>query len=287
MSWSQQVPPLFPGLRAADRRAFVDRLALRGWRRPGSGECRIFCSIFAIVGREMQQRGWRFGVKRAVDFTVACFGLVSTAPVTLLAAGAIRATMGRPVLFRQTRPGRGGRPFTCYKLRTMKAGEGSDAARLTPLGRLLRSTSLDEIPQLLNVVRGEMSLVGPRPLLMSYLARYSPEQARRHEVLPGMTGWAQINGRNALTHEERFALDVWYVDHWNLTLDVKILLVTLARVIRGSGINAAGHATMPEFQGTLSRSSETSPPANGPSSSPRLSVPFAAVPPPTGVANAG
>jgi len=242
----------------------------------------------------MQQRGWRLGVKRAVDLTAACFGLLSTAPVTLLAAGAIRATMGRPILFRQTRPGRGGRPFTCYKLRTMKAGPGSDAERLTPLGRFLRTTSLDEIPQLLNVVRGDMSLVGPRPLLMSYLARYSPEQARRHDVLPGMTGWAQINGRNALTHEERFALDVWYVDHWSLGLDAKILLATLGRVIRGSGINAAGHATMPEFQGTPSARSHgatmTGPSSNGPdeSSAPPLSpLVVASVSQSSGVANAG
>lgn len=198
----------------------------------------------------MQQKGWRLGVKRTVDLAAGCFGLISTAPAALLAAAAVRATMGAPVLFRQTRPGRGGKPFTCFKLRTMKSGPGTDAERLTSLGRFLRATSLDELPQLLNVVRGDMSLVGPRPLLMSYLDRYTAEQARRHDVLPGITGWAQVNGRNALSHEERFAMDVWYVDHWSLALDAKILVSTLASVLGGRGINARGHATMPEFKGT-------------------------------------
>jgi len=211
----------------------------------------------------MQQKGWRLGVKRTVDIAAGCFGLLSTAPVALLAAAAVRATMGAPVLFRQTRPGRGGQPFTCYKLRTMKSGPGTDAERLTSLGRFLRATSLDELPQLLNVVRGDMSLVGPRPLLMSYLDRYTAEQARRHDVLPGITGWAQVNGRNALSHEERFALDVWYVDHWSLALDAKILLSTLASVLGGRGINARGHATMPEFQGTMASSAMAPTPASG------------------------
>lgn len=197
----------------------------------------------------MQQTGWRLSVKRAVDITVAATGLLASAPVLAIAAAAIRATMGKPVLFRQPRPGLHGTLFTLNKLRTMTTGSGDDAARLTPIGRLLRATSIDELPQLWNVLRGDMSLVGPRPLLVQYLGRYSPEQARRHEVRPGITGWAQINGRNALTHEARFELDVWYVDNWSLLLDCRILATTFWRVVSGSGISAAGHATMPEFTG--------------------------------------
>jgi len=198
----------------------------------------------------MQQRGWRLAVKRAADVSLAGAALAVTAPALGAAALAVRAVMGAPVLFRQLRPGRGGELFTVYKLRTMTVGAGSDAARLTPLGKLLRATSLDELPQLWNVLRGDMSLVGPRPLLVSYLGRYSPEQRRRHDVLPGITGWAQINGRNTVTHEEKFRLDVWYVDHWSLALDARILATTLWRVVARSGISAEGHATMPEFQGT-------------------------------------
>jgi lipopolysaccharide/colanic/teichoic acid biosynthesis glycosyltransferase len=149
----------------------------------------------------MQQRGWRLLVKRGFDVGVALGVLAAGAPVLGAAALAIRATMGGQALFRQQRPGRGGRPFTLYKFRTMRPGPGSDLERLTPLGKLLRATSVDELPQLFNVLRGDMSLVGPRPLLMEYLGLYTPEQARRHEVLPGITGWAQINGRNGLTHE--------------------------------------------------------------------------------------
>lgn len=168
----------------------------------------------------------------------------------------IRVKMGRPVLFRQERIGMGGRPFTLYKFRTMdRAGNGGrlgqpDEKRLTPLGRSLRLLSLDEVPQLVNVLIGDMSLVGPRPLLPQYLDRYTPEQARRHEVKPGITGWAQVNGRNALSWEEKFALDVWYVDNWTMGLDVKILWMTVVQVLKGTGISAAGHATMPEFMGT-------------------------------------
>jgi len=205
----------------------------------------------------MQQAGWRFGVKRAMDVAVAGVGLVATAPIALLAAAAVRISLGSPVLFAQTRPGRHGRPFVVYKLRTMKSGPGTDAERLTALGRFLRASSLDEIPQLVNVLKGEMSLVGPRPLLMSYLERYTKEQARRHEVLPGITGWAQVNGRNALTHEERFALDVWYVEHWSLWLDVRIVLVTILRVLSRSGVSASGHVTMPEFMGASARAVES------------------------------
>jgi len=198
----------------------------------------------------MRQAGWRLGAKRLVDVSLAGTALVLTGPVLAAAAFAVRATMGRPVLFSQVRPGRGGQPFTVHKLRTMSPGTGDDAARLTPLGRLLRAASVDELPQLWNVLRGDMSLVGPRPLLMAYLARYTPEQARRHDVLPGITGWAQIHGRNALSHEEKFRLDVWYVDHWSLALDARILAATVWRVLSRSGIAAEGHATMPEFMGS-------------------------------------
>ena len=191
--------------------------------------------------------------KRLLDIVGATTGLLLTAPVLAAAAAAIRATMGPPLLFRQARPGLHGKPFEILKFRTMREpnfdGEPDDD-RLTQLGRLLRSTSLDELPELINVVRGEMSLVGPRPLLMQYLERYSPEQARRHEVLPGVTGWAQINGRNAITWEEKFDLDVWYVDHRSLGLDIKILALTVFKVLRREGISASGEATMPEFMGS-------------------------------------
>jgi lipopolysaccharide/colanic/teichoic acid biosynthesis glycosyltransferase len=171
-------------------------------------------------------------------------------------AVAIRVRMGSPVLFRQDRPGLQGRPFRLAKFRTMRAAAGPtgrplpDGERLTALGRFLRASSLDELPQLWNVLAGDLSLVGPRPLLMQYLARYSPEQARRHEVRPGITGWAQVNGRNALSWEEKFALDVWYVDHWSLALDLRILALTALQVLRRSGISREGYATMPEFMGT-------------------------------------
>ena len=194
-------------------------------------------------------------IKRVADIAASAVGLVATSPIMLGAAVAIHATMGAPVLFRQERPGLRGEPFTLVKFRTMslsRAPDGSllpDGARLTPVGRFLRATSIDELPQLWNVLRGDMSLVGPRPLLMQYLARYSREQARRHDVLPGITGWAQINGRNALTWDEKFALDVWYVDHQSLLLDAKILALTIARVFKRDGIAREGHATMPEFMG--------------------------------------
>jgi sugar transferase EpsL len=163
--------------------------------------------------------------------------------------------IGRPVLFIQMRPGLNGKPFYMYKFRTMTDEtdeQGNllpDELRLTRLGKFLRSTSLDELPELFNVIKGDMSLVGPRPLLMQYLERYTPEQARRHEVKPGITGWAQINGRNAITWEEKFVLDVWYVDNWSLWLDMKILAMTLVKVFRREGISAEGEATMPEFMG--------------------------------------
>jgi sugar transferase EpsL len=165
--------------------------------------------------------------------------------------------MGDPVFFRQQRPGLDGKPFYMYKFRTMTydCDENScllpDKDRLTPLGRFLRATSLDELPELFNVLKGDMSLVGPRPLLMQYLGRYTPEQARRHAVRPGVTGWAQINGRNAITWEEKFKLDVWYVDHHTLWLDIKILVMTLVKVFHREGISAAGEATMGEFKGSV------------------------------------
>jgi lipopolysaccharide/colanic/teichoic acid biosynthesis glycosyltransferase len=202
----------------------------------------------------MRQTGWRLAVKRTADVSLAAAALAASAPALAAAALAVRVTMGRPVLFSQLRPGRGGAPFTVYKLRTMAAGAGSDAARLTRLGRLLRAASLDELPQLWNVLRGDMSLVGPRPLLLAYLDRYTAEQRRRHDVIPGITGWAQINGRNNVSHEDKFRLDVWYVDHWSLALDARILAATIWRVLSRSGISADGHVTMPEFMGTSAAS---------------------------------
>ena len=197
--------------------------------------------------------------KRVLDLLVAVPAGVALLPLGLVLAALVRLRLGSPVLFRQERPGLGGEPFTLYKLRTMdeeRDGSGEplpDERRLTPLGRFLRATSLDELPELWNVVRGDMSLVGPRPLLMEYLPRYSPEQARRHEVRPGLTGWAQIQGRNALGWEEKFAHDVWYVDHLGPGLDLAILLRTPFEVLRGKGISAAGHATMPPFRGSPGR----------------------------------
>jgi lipopolysaccharide/colanic/teichoic acid biosynthesis glycosyltransferase len=178
----------------------------------------------------------------------------------VVVAIAIRWYLGSPVLFRQVRPGFNGRPFTLFKFRTMRDTRDkhgallTDSDRLTLVGRLLRSISMDELPQLWNVLRGEMSLVGPRPLLMQYLDLYSPEQARRHNVLPGITGWAQIKGRNAITWEQKFELDVWYVDHWSFWLDVKILWKTLITVIKRDGISQDGHATIPEFSGPPTKS---------------------------------
>lgn len=190
--------------------------------------------------------------KRLVDVVFASALLLLAAPLMLLITLVTALTIGRPILFRQQRPGRGGRPFVLTKFRTMREpGEAaeSDAVRLTGWGRFLRATSLDELPELVSVVRGEMSLVGPRPLLMEYLELYSPEQNRRHEARPGLTGWAQVNGRNAVGWQERFAYDVWYVDHCSLALDLKILAMTLGQVVRGRGIRAPEHATMPRFTG--------------------------------------
>jgi lipopolysaccharide/colanic/teichoic acid biosynthesis glycosyltransferase len=198
-------------------------------------------------------------IKRVVDIVGASVGIILFAPVMLVVALLVLLTMGRPVLFRQQRPGLRGKPFTLYKFRTMRdartpSGELlPDELRLTTFGKWLRSTSLDELPELFNVFKGEMSLVGPRPLLMEYLPRYSPEQARRHEVKPGITGWAQVNGRNALSWEEKFRMDVWYVDNWNLWLDMKILLLTIWKVLKREGISAEGSATMPVFTGNTTQ----------------------------------
>jgi len=193
--------------------------------------------------------------KRVFDLVVATVGSIILSPLVLLIACLVRVLLGTPVIFQQVRPGYRGRPFTLYKFRTMsdrRDQQGNllpDAERLTRFGRLLRSLSLDEIPELLNILRGDMSLVGPRPLLMQYLPLYSPEQMRRHEAYPGVTGWAQIHGRNAISWPERFALDTWYVDHWTFWLDMRILAETGWKVLRREGISQPGHATTEYFTG--------------------------------------
>jgi lipopolysaccharide/colanic/teichoic acid biosynthesis glycosyltransferase len=195
-------------------------------------------------------------VKRVFDCAAAAAGLLLLGPLMLVTAAIVAVGIGRPVLFRQVRPGLRGQPFTIIKFRTMVDAVDAagaplpDEQRLTRLGRMLRSTSLDELPGLWNVLRGEMSLVGPRPLLMEYLPLYTPEQARRHDVRPGLTGWAQVNGRNTVAWEERFRLDVWYVDNRSMLLDLKILLMTFGRVFVQEGITQEGHATMERFRGT-------------------------------------
>lgn len=194
-------------------------------------------------------------MKRLMDIAGAVIGLVLLSPVLIVVAFLIRQQMGAPVLFRQTRPGLHGKPFQMVKFRTMrdavdaKGNPLPDAERLTRLGRLLRASSLDELPELWNVLKGEMSLVGPRPLLMEYLPLYSPKQARRHDVRPGVTGWAQVHGRNAISWDQKFALDVWYVDNQSLWLDLKIIGLTLCKIFKREGISAAGEATMPKFTG--------------------------------------
>lgn len=195
-------------------------------------------------------------LKRVMDASIASLLLIMLSLPMLITALVVRLAMGPPVLFRQVRPGYRGQPFELMKFRTMTGAtsEGSgalpDEQRLTTTGRWLRRMSLDELPQLINVLRGDMSLVGPRPLLMEYLSLYSPEQARRHDVQPGITGWAQVNGRNALTWEERFRLDVWYVDHHSIWLDLKILWLTVLRVLQAQGVNEPGAATMSRFTGS-------------------------------------
>jgi sugar transferase EpsL len=219
----------------------------------------------AELRQQLQQVSRQCGVplalKRALDITLAGSALLALAPVAVATAVAIRLKLGQPVLFRQARPGKHARSFAVFKFRTMsdaRAADGSllpDAQRLGHFGRFLRAASLDELPQLFNVLRGEMSLVGPRPLLPQYLERYSNEQARRHNVLPGITGLAQVNGRNATTWSERLSLDVDYVDSWSLALDLSILLRTLGTVLLREGVSQPGHATMPEFMGDPSQAS--------------------------------
>jgi lipopolysaccharide/colanic/teichoic acid biosynthesis glycosyltransferase len=194
-------------------------------------------------------------IKRVIDILGSMLGLVLLAPVLLAVAATVRVGLGRGVLFRQVRAGRHGRPFTVIKFRTMTDDRDAagnllpDDRRLTPMGRFLRSTSLDELPELVNVLRGEMSLVGPRPLPMRYLARYTPEQCRRHDVCPGITGWAQVNGRNALTWEERFALDVWYSDHLSFWLDVCIIVRTFRVVLTRQGVEFPATDSTQEYLG--------------------------------------
>jgi lipopolysaccharide/colanic/teichoic acid biosynthesis glycosyltransferase len=197
-------------------------------------------------------------LKRLFDLVVAGLGFLVLALPLLVLASLIRRKLGSPVLFCQVRPGLHGQPFEMVKFRTMTDECGADGAlladaqRLTPFGRFLRASSLDELPELWNVIKGDMSLVGPRPLLMEYLKLYTPEQTRRHEVRPGITGWAQVNGRNAISWEDKFALDVWYVDHRSGCLDIHILWMTVRKVLRRDGISAAGEATMTRFTGSHS-----------------------------------
>lgn len=196
-------------------------------------------------------------MKRRFDLICSVLALIVLSPLLLVIAGVIRAVIGSPILFRQKRPGFRGRPFELIKFRTMRDIRGTDGAlladgeRMNKLGWMLRKTSLDELPELWNVLKGEMSLVGPRPLLMEYLPLYTSEQARRHEVKPGMTGWAQVNGRNAISWEEKFRLDVWYVENCSFGLDIKILLLTVLKVFKGEGISQKGHATAQKFRGSV------------------------------------
>ncbi|WP_053365623.1 sugar transferase [Bacillus sp. FJAT-27245] len=198
-------------------------------------------------------------MKRLVDFTCALIGLAFLWPVLLLTAFLVRIKLGSPVLFKQQRPGLHGKPFHVYKFRTMTDERGEDGellpddVRLTGFGKMLRKLSLDELPQLLNVLKGDLSLVGPRPLLMEYLELYTEEQARRHEVRPGITGWAQVNGRNDISWEEKFALDVWYVDNRSFWLDMKILFMTFYKVVKSEGISQQGIATVEKFKGSSER----------------------------------
>ena len=195
-------------------------------------------------------------MKRVIDILVGLGALALLSPLLLILGQLVRLNLGAPVLFRQVRPGLHGRPFTMYKFRTMTDARDAsgallpDAKRLTPLGKFLRATSLDELPELYNVLRGDMSLVGPRPLLVEYLERYTLRQARRHEVRPGITGWAQVNGRNALSWEEKFERDVWYVENQSLWLDLRILWLTVLKVLRREGISEEGQATVKYFQGS-------------------------------------
>ncbi len=209
----------------------------------------------AVTVRQMTAPAMQLWWKRVFDVVLTVPALIVLSPVFALVALAVRVSLGSPVIFKQQRPGKNERPFTLYKFRTMRDARDAqgtllpDARRLTRLGAFLRATSLDELPELVNVLEGDMSLVGPRPLLMEYLPLYSPEQRRRHDVRPGVTGWAQVNGRNALTWREKFALDIEYVDHVSLGLDLRILLLTIGSVVRSEGISHSGHVTMQPFRG--------------------------------------
>lgn len=206
-------------------------------------------------------------LKRIIDILISAVGLVVLSPVLVILAIIVRIKIGSPVLFRQKRPGLGGKGFVIYKFRTMTNGQDAkgnllpDAGRLAPFGRFLRETSLDELPELFNVIKGDMSIVGPRPLMMKYLDRYTPEQARRNEVKPGITGWAQVNGRNAVSWQDKFKLDVWYVDNRSLWLDVKIIFKTVWMVVTKQGVTQADRATVDEFMGTQQTDSQTNKPA--------------------------
>ena len=216
-----------------------------------------------------RHRLYRRGGKRLLDLAASVTLLLALAPLLLVLLAAVRVRLGSPVLFRQPRPGLGGRPFELLKLRTMTDARDAagallpDAARITRFGRFLRRTSLDELPELVNVLRGEMSLVGPRPLLVQYLSRYTPRQARRHEVRPGITGLAQVGGRNALSWEQKLALDVEYVERRSLRLDLHILARTVDLVLRGVGVSAHGHSTMPEFMGSRAGDAPAGSPYDG------------------------
>ncbi len=193
-------------------------------------------------------------MKRFLDCGCTLIAVIFLSPLLMVLAIMVRLILGKPVFFRQQRPGLHGRPFIIYKFRTMAEARDAhgnllpDGERLTPFGKFLRSTSLDELPELFNVLKGDMSLVGPRPLLMQYLDRFTPEQARRHEVKPGLTGWSQVNGRNAISWEEKFKLDVWYVDNWSIWLDIKVILITVWLIIKREGISQPGQPTMEEFK---------------------------------------
>ena len=229
-----------------DSVSFVDRLAFSGCSNASAPQA---LAVFGVAVRYPAN-------KRILDIVVSSLAVAALSPILGVLSILVRWRLGSPILFRQRRTGLHGQLFTCLKFRTMtNACDPNhrllpDVRRLTSLGRFLRNTSLDELPELLNVIRGEMSLVGPRPLLPEYLDRYSSEQMRRHDVKPGITGWAQINGRNALDWNRKFELDLWYVDHWSLWLDLKILVRTSLQVLRCDGISRPGHATMPEFMGT-------------------------------------
>ena len=225
-------------------------------------------------------------LKRLLDVVLSVAALVLVSPVLVCTFVVVRYALGTPVIFRQKRPGNNARLFTLFKFRTMAYATGANGAplpddlRLTKVGQVIRRLSLDEIPQLFNVLRGDMSLVGPRPLLEQYLERYTPEQARRHLVKPGITGWAQVNGRNALTWDQKLELDIWYVDHASLRLDLKILLLTVLRVLKRDGINSPGEATAPEFMGSRAKAPHA-PVAGSPATTPALDRPK---PGPTGPA---